>query len=190
MVWLVIIGIFIVAFGPLFWFMPSPRERRLARLRQQAYRQGMRVELRRLPRPDVAAEDRVSAGGRPRDTTGEYAAYLMPVPRRLRHLPALRVLRHGDGAAAAEGWAFEAGKRPDHPLLGVTLAALAPLLGELGDDVLAVECEPLAVAGYFLEGPGTTPERVDELAASLGRAARALADLDARQEAGNEPGKI
>jgi hypothetical protein len=150
----------------------------------------MRVELRRLPGHDVAAEERVTAGGRARDTTREAAVYVQPLPARLRILPPLRVLRHGDGSAAAQGWSFQAGRRPDHPRLGVMLEALVPVLESLPDDVVGFECEPQSVAAYWLEGPETTPERVDDLAARLGQAAEVLARLDAQLKADTEPGNI
>ena len=190
MVWLVIIGIFVVAFGPLMWLRPSARERRQSRLRQRAFELGMRVELRRLPGHDVAPEDRVSAGGRARDLTREYAAYLQPLPARLKVLPGWRVLRRGDGVEAAPGWWFEAGARPDDPRLADALAAVTPVLAELPEDVIAVECQPLTLAGYWLEGPQATPDRVDDLGRRLGVAAAALADLDARLQSPAEPGKI
>lgn len=187
MVWIIIVLILIVAFGPILWLMPSRRERRLSALRQRAYRHGMRVELKRLPGADVAPEERVTAGGRALDTTRECAAYLMPLGARLRMLPTWRVLRGGRGIEALPGWAFEPGRRPEHPRLDVMLATLTPTLQALPDDVVALECEPHSVAAYWLEGPGTTPERVDDLAVKLTAAAEALTGLDERLKADTEP---
>lgn len=182
-VWIIIVLILVVAFGPILWLMPSPRERRLARLRQQAYRDGMRVEMRRLPKQDPAAEERVTASGRPLDLTRECAAYLHPLTARLRMLPSGRLLRGGEGLRAVPGWVFEFGKKPDHPRLEDMLAVLEPVLQDLPEDVIAFECEPRSVAAYWLEGPGTEPARVTELAAHLERAGEALTALDARLEA-------
>jgi len=64
--------------------------------------------------------------------------------------------------------------------LGRILEGAAPMLAELPEDVIAVECESLTLAGYWLEGPETTPDRVDELADRLEAGGRALTDLDAR----------
>lgn len=186
MIWVVILLILLVAFGPLLWLRPSPRERRLGKLRQQAYREGLRVELRRLPRANPAAEERVTAGGRALDLSQECAAYLKPLTRRLRMLPAWRLLREGDGMAAFPGWAFEAGARPDHPRLQAALAAVATVVADLPDDVIAVECEPGNVAAYWVEGPGSTPDRVSGLAAKLGVAAAALEELDRQLKADTE----
>ncbi|HEX7036934.1 MAG TPA: hypothetical protein VF210_14250 [Pseudomonadales bacterium] len=190
MVWVVIVVILVVAFGPIFWLMPSRRERRIGRLRQRAYQRGMRVEMRRLPGIDVAPEDRVTAGGRPLDTSRECAAYLMPLATRLRLLPPARLLRRAEGTAAVPGWGFEPGRRPEDPRLDAMLAALTPTLEALPQDVPALEVDTHAVAGYWLEGPGTTPERVDELADRLARAAESLTDLEQRLEAESSAGGI
>jgi hypothetical protein len=132
----------------------------------------------------------VSAGGKALDTTRESMAYVMPLGARLRMLPAWRVLRGGQGVSAAAGWAFEPGQRPDHPRLAAVMEAVAPFLAALPEDVVAVECEPLAVAAYWQEGPGSTPERVDDLAARLSAAAKALRALDERLKTDTEPRNI
>jgi hypothetical protein len=150
----------------------------------------MRVELRRLPRQDLAAEERVTAGGRALDTSRECAAYVMPLGARLRMLPSVRVLRGRQGASAAPGWGFEPGTRPDHARLGAMLEALAELFAGLPDDVVAVECDAHGLAAYWLESPGAAPERVDDLAAQLESAAAALVALDTRLRADTEPGNI
>lgn len=183
MVWVVIVLVFLVAFGPILWLMPSKRDKRLSALRQQAYRQGMRVEMRRLPKQDPSAEERVSPGGRERDLTREYAAYIHPLGRRLRMLPRWRVLRGSDGLAALPGWIFAPGSKPDHPRLDAALAVVAPVLEAMPEDVLAVECESQSVAGYWTEAPGTTPDRVQDLGQRLEDAARHLNELDARLQA-------
>jgi hypothetical protein len=193
-VWIIILLILLVAFGPLLWLMPTRRERRLAGLRQQAYKEGMRVEMRRLPKQKPAPEERVTAGGRPLDLTRECAAYLYPLPHRLRMLPRWRVLRGEDGIEAYPGWIFELHGKPDDPRLDEMLAAVEPVVRDLPEDVIAFECEPQNVAGYWLESPGTGPERVADLATRLGEAARSLTQLDRRleeqAEGGDEHGNI
>lgn len=190
MIWLVIVVIMIAAFGPVLWLMPSARERRLAALRQRAYKEGLRVDLRRLPGSDVAAEDRVTAGGKTLDTSREVAAYVAPLGARLKMLPNWRLLRGEAGTRALPGWSFEAGKRPEHAELATLLETLRPLIADLPDDVVALECESHALAGYWLESPGAKPDRVTELARQLTAAGHALSELDARLLAATEPGNI
>jgi hypothetical protein len=182
-VWIIIIVILLVAFGPLMWLRPSPRERRQAALRQQAYQEGMRVELRRIPPRNPAPEERVTASGRERQLTLDAPAYIYPFPGRLRMLPKWRILRGDDGSPAYPGWVFEPGKRPDHPQLREMLDVLESMVGTLPDDVVAVECDPQNLAAYWLEGPGTTPARVTDLAGRLSGGARAIVDLDQRLRA-------
>lgn len=188
MVWIIIIVILLVAFGPLMWLRPSARERRQSALRQRAYQEGLRVELRRLPKRDPVPEERVSASGRVRDLDADAPAYVYPLPTRLRMLPKWRLVRGSDGMPAYPGWVFEPGRRPDHPRLREMLEVLGPVVQDMPEDVLALECDPQNLAGYWLEGPDTTPERVADLAARLGAGARALVDLDGRLRAEVEGG--
>ncbi|MEQ8485238.1 MAG: hypothetical protein RIB46_12820 [Pseudomonadales bacterium] len=190
MAWIIIIVIFIVAFGPLLWLMPTPRERRLARLRQQALQAGLRVELGRLPRSDPTPDQRVTAGGRALDLSRECAVYQQPLAKRLRHLPPARVLRGDLGAPAWPGWSFELGAKPEHPRLGATLDALAALVDTLPDDVIALEWRGHEVGAYWLESPGSGSESVPALASKLAAAAAALGALDASLEPATDPGNI
>lgn len=178
MVWLLIVVILLVAVGPLLWLRPTPRERRLAGLRTQARQDGLRVEMRRYPKLDLAPEDRVTAGGRPLSPELEAAVYLQPLPERLRRLPGWRVLRGDDGLAAWPGWVFELGRKPDHPALREALAAIADLIDTLPGDVVALECEPIALGAYWLERPGSTAAEVTALAGWLRAAADRIAGLD------------
>jgi hypothetical protein len=180
----------VVAFGPLLWLMPTPRERRLAALRQSAYGLGMRVELGRLPNADLPAQQRVSAGGRALDTTRPCAAYLHPLPRRLRHLPPVRVVRGDHGIAARPGWSFERGGKPDHPALGRAVDALAGTLEALPDDVLALEWRRHDIGAYWLESPGATAENVQNLAGLLAAGGAALSAVDDGVDGSGDRGNI
>lgn len=190
MAWIIIVLIFLVAFGPLLWLMPTQRERRLARLRQQAIQSGIRVELGRLPRPDPTPAQRVTAGGRALDVSRECAVYQHPLPKRLRHLPPARVLRGELGAPAWPGWSFEVGAKPDHPHLGAALNALATVAATLPDDVIALEWRGHEVGAYWLESRGSGADSVPELASKLAAAAAALGALDASLEPDTDPGNI
>ena len=167
MEWVIILLILLVAFGPVMWLMPTRKDRRLAGLRQRAKQEGLDVDIRRLPKLNPDPEDRVTPGGRPLPLVRECAAYSRPLPRKLRHHPAWRLMRGRageDGLPGLPGWVFEYRRKPDHPRLPAQLEALAPLFEDLPAVVIAVELEPRGLAFYWLEGPGTGPDRVAELA--------------------------
>jgi hypothetical protein len=176
--WVIIIVILLVAFGPILWLRPSARDRRQSALRTQARKDGLQVEMRRYPKLDLRPEERVTSGGKVVDAQLEAAVYRAPLDPKLRNLPAWRVLRATDGLPAWPGWVFELGTRPEHPELRRMLAVLEPLVAGLKDDVVALECTPLALGAYWLERPGTVPADVTSLADWLRRAGARLTALD------------
>jgi len=178
MVWLIIVVILLVAFGPILWLRPSRRDRRLVALRGQARADGLRVQMRRYPKLDLLPEDRVTAGGKRLETLLEAAVYLKPLDPKLRILPGWRIQRGTEGLPAWPGWVFELGKRPDSALLRPMLQALEPLLARLPADVVALECEPREIGVYWLERPGNGPAEVTVLAGWLTEAAARLAALE------------
>jgi hypothetical protein len=178
LVWLLIIVILLVAFGPILWLRPSPRDRRLTMLRAQGRKEGLLVEMRRYPKLDLAPEERVTAGGKPIPSMLESAVYLKPLDPKLRHLPGWRILRATEGLPALPGWVFELGRRPDSEHMRGVLAALEPLVARLPGDVVAVECDPLNLGVYWLERPGNGPAEVTALAGWLAEAAERLDALE------------
>jgi len=177
-VWLIVIVILLVAFGPILWLRPSARDRRLTGLRSQARREGLQVEMRRYPKVDLAPEERVTAGGKPLAPLLESAVYLKPLARKLRELPAWRVLRGTNGLPAWPGWVFEVGTKPASPHLHRVLDVLATLVERLPEDVVALECEALNFGAYWLERPGNGPAELTSLAGLLAEAAAQLAALE------------
>ena len=191
MTWLIIAVVLLVAFGPVLWLVPSRRDRRLSALRSEATRQGLVVELARLPNLAPSAEDRVSAGGARREPVIECAQYRKVLPAALRTLPSWRLRRGGDPGAAADlgvaawpgQWGFEHAERPplaERQLAEQMLAATAPAAAELPEDVIAVAFEPRQLTAYWLEQPGADGAA---LAGTLDRMAEALAELDRRRRA-------
>jgi hypothetical protein len=178
MVWLLIIVILLVAFGPILWLRPSPRDRRLTALRAQARKDGLRVEMRRYPHLDRAPEERVTAGGKPLESVRECAVYLQPLDPKLRHLPGWRILRAAEGLPAWPGWVFEIGTKPRDPQLQRMLDALALVVERLPGDVVGLECDPLNLGIYWLERPGNGPAEVTALAGWLRDAADRLVALE------------
>ncbi len=98
MTWLLIGLLFLAAFGPILWLLPNEADKRLSRLRTQARRRGLSVELARLPDPRPRAQDRVSSGGVIKQPVIRCAAYRMAITRPLQDLQPWRVVR-GDPEA-------------------------------------------------------------------------------------------
>ena len=192
MTWLIILVILLVAFGPVLWLVPSKRDRRLTRLRAQARAEGLIVELKSVPKLNPAAHERVSAGGRIRDPKIECATYQQPLTRKTEYLPGWCLLRNpgspGPGPATdldgkfhpvgeLPGWSYlTAPERSE--VLSQSIEAVKPLLGELPEDVVAVELSARTVAAYWLESPGSDVQQVAEIAAILRRIEAKILALD------------
>ena len=186
MTWLLIILVLVVAFGPVLWLVPSKRDKRLSALRSRARSEGLIVEMRRIPKPDPAPAERVSAGGKVRAPVLECASYALPLKRALKYLPAWRVVRKAaeDGPDPFADWQYD--QRPKgegRDFLDAVLKIAETLLKALPDDVAAVEVSSRMVLVYWLEKPGTTEADVPGLAADLGVFADSLSSLDEEIEA-------
>ena len=83
MEWLLIGLLLLAAVGPAFYFMPSKKDRRLARMRQQAHLEGLSVQLAEVRKLNPQAAERVSSGGEVRTPVYATAAYALPLRRRL-----------------------------------------------------------------------------------------------------------
>jgi hypothetical protein len=114
-VWLVILLLLMIGFGPVYWFRPSARERRIAGMRQRALQRGLQVELAKLPDPDPAPAARVTAGGVVKDAYVECVAYRLPdweairaAESNLLRAPAWRLRRTPhEVPGPAAGWAWD-----------------------------------------------------------------------------------
>ena len=76
----IIVGILALAIAPLFWAMPSRRERQLAALRTMARKDGFSLQLTEIDHPDPSAEMQVSAGGKQRRPMQACVAYRLQRP--------------------------------------------------------------------------------------------------------------
>lgn len=183
MTWIIIVVVLLVAFGPVFWLVPSRKDKRLAALRSRARADGLLVDIRRLPKLNPNPEDRVSAGGRVREPTVECAAYGRMFARKLRYLPGWRILRappEGEPDPFAD-WQYD--QRPTgegRAYLGAMLPLVRTALDRLSDDVIGFEVEPRGTFAYWLEKPGSTVETVGELASTLADLEADLTALDTR----------
>jgi hypothetical protein len=180
MTWLIIGLILLAAFGPVLWLVPSRKDRHLTALRDQARREGLIVELRRLPKLQPSAHERVTAGGRVKEPVQECAAYIQTLRRRLVMLPAWRVHRGMGELEARPGWYFDFERRARGDTFDATMSALDPLFGKLPADVVAVELGDRTLLAYWLERGAATRETVTGMALEMRAAQEALLDLDAR----------
>ncbi len=186
MTWLLILLVLVVAFGPVLWLIPSKKDKRLSAMRSRARSEGLIVEMRRIPKPDPAPEDRVSAGGRLRDPVLECASYALPLARKLKYLPDWRLVRKAADAAPdpLPDWQYD--QRPTgagRAFQNDVLSRAGSLLSALPDDVAALELSGRMVLAYWLEKPGSTEAHVPGLAKEMRAFADALGSLDREIEA-------
>ena len=104
MAWIIIGIVLAAAVGPIFWLLPSRRDRVRGQLRAAARHAGLVVEIADLPKVDARPEERVSAGGRPRDPTIDCIAYRLAFPRPMPDAPAWLLLRSHRENRYLEGW--------------------------------------------------------------------------------------
>ncbi len=178
MTWIIIGLILLVAFGPVFWLLPSKRDRRLSTLRQAARLAGLTVELRHLPKLNPEPEDRVSAGGKIREPVIDCAAYSWSMTRKLRVLPELRLLRGTQGTTALPGWVFDPERKRQGEHLDVLLKALGNIIETLPGDVIGFEVSERQLVCYWQESPGSGVELVTSMAARLRRLGHDLNRVD------------
>ncbi len=180
MTWVIIGLILLAAFGPVLWLVPSKRDRHLSALREQARREGLVVELRRVPKLNPRPEERVTAGGRIKLPMVECTAYTHTLTRRLAMLPSWRLLRGEDRPQARPGWEFD----PDFKATGVAFDASLESLDDLFDglpgDVIGVELSSRALILYWLESRGAKRSTVTALSALLMAAQDHLLAVDDR----------
>ena len=104
LVWIIIGIVLAVAVGPVFWLLPSKRDRAQGQLRSAARQAGLVVEIAALPKVDARAEERVSAAGKARDATIDCVAYRLALPRPMPNAPAWLLLRSDRENRYVRGW--------------------------------------------------------------------------------------
>ncbi len=190
MKWVIIVVVWLAAFGPVLWLVPSKKDRRLARMRQRARSNGLRVDITTLPDTYAPPTARVSAGGVEREPKVECAVYWAVSPRQLGYAPSWRILRTpepADGPAdrpadgPVRGWIWDS-KTADDPNYW---ERMVPLLEPLPDGILAVEANTREVGLYWQErvSAAEADEKVDEIAAFLNTLVEEQRRIDAEREA-------
>jgi hypothetical protein len=181
--WIIIAIVLLAAFGPVLWILPSRQDRRLTALRQAAREAGLVVELKRIPKTNPTAEERVSAGGAVREPVRNVAAYQHMLPRKIRHLPAWRLLAsEGAQAGTLEGWVFDPAQRPEAGPFPRLLALLEPWLAALPAGVLGAEATARSVLVFWSEGASSSVEDVGKIAQALHELGQQLSAWDVEIE--------
>ena len=180
MVWLIIGGVLLLAFGPILWILPSKRDRRLARLRQQARLEGLNVDVRLVNRLDADPTDRVTAGGQIRQPTFQATTYALSFPRKLRYLPAWRLLRSNTTDGPVSGWQYDT-TSPDRADPNV-LETLADPMQALPQDVVAIEQDARSLICYWLEKAPADARDATDLKAKMDAMAAVLKAAELAKE--------
>ena len=104
LVWIIIGIVLAAAVGPVLWLLPSKRDRLLGEFRAAARRAGLVVEMTAVPKVDATANERVSAGGTPRDPKIECVGYRLTLPRLLANAPRWLLLKSEHENRYVPGW--------------------------------------------------------------------------------------
>lgn len=182
-VWIIIGLILFAAFGPILWLVPSKRDRMLAKLRELARRTGLVVEVTVVPKLGASADERVSAGGKPRDPTLTVAAYRLPMRERTELAPSFSFLRHADDRPTAlDGWV-------EHPNVKTRRKPadaesywqeVQRAVEGLGDDFVGVEANATNTCLYWREH--LRGRSVEQIIEDIAKRLRRLAELQVRVE--------
>lgn len=179
LIWLLALAALALAFGPILYFLPSKKDRRLAALRTEARRLGLQVELRPVPKLDAGANERVTAGGRQRSPTHPSVCYWLALPLATAPLGSWRLLR------GPSGWVADAELPPPADLA----ARLLPLFDPLPEDAVAVEHRNRSLGCCWLERSPAGTETVASLKAALMDIAKALAAWGEQAFQGEQAGE-
>jgi hypothetical protein len=137
MTWLIILFAMLLAISPVLWLKPSPRQRRVARLREAAMKVGVVVKLESPPL---------------HDERGVMPAYRWPYPPR-RPGPDFVLVREEQAADAlasfGHGWRWRI--EPLRPLPEAAKACLEALVTRLPKDALVLESRASALTLWWWE---------------------------------------
>ncbi len=173
LVWIIIVLVLAIAFGPVLYLLPTRKDRRLAAMRLEARRQGLVVELAPVRKLEADADERVSAGGVRRSPVYDSLRYALPLGATPPRMRAWRLLR-----SARSGWVFDMELAP--PPGPELLAEILPYTRGLPDDAVALEWDGTALACYWLERFPANGDTVKALKTSLAGVGARLAAMDAK----------
>lgn len=186
MTWLIVGGLLILAFAPILWLMPTKRDRQLVKLREQARREGLMVEVTALPKRGAGFEERVGADGVVRDATQPCSAYRLPASRPWRGAPCWFLLRDEGGAGPVEGWVAH----PDVEFPSVDVGywdTVGRVFVGLEDQCVGMEVTESVASWYWLEN--ARGREAAELVGEIAKRLAAIAVLQSRFEVPPDTGE-
>ncbi len=151
MVWIIIGVVLVAAVGPIFWLLPSKRDRLQSDMRAAARQAGLAVEVAALPKVDARAEERVSAGGKARDATIDCVAYRLALPRRMPNAPAWLLLKADRENRYLKGWTTLSPPSRLPARQATYWQQIGDLVGALPGGCAAVEADTRYVSWYGRE---------------------------------------
>lgn len=177
MEWLIIAGAILLIITPVFWLLPTARQRHETRQRQHAMRLGLKVTLARLPHPDPTPEELVDGAGRERHPVISCARYALGINQKssLSAGVVWRTARSGatammSGHGLPDGWQWYGTSGQPPKLTDDLIALITATIEGLPDDTLALEGTSREVALFWREAGDTAQvDKVFDLLASLAR---------------------
>jgi len=176
--WIIIAVVIVMIIGPILYLLPTPKDKRLAGLREQARNLGLNVKLESIEQLDPGPQERVSAGGVYKDPRYSCAAYQLPmsigsyVDDRLilLKIPAQPTVPF---VVAMDGWALS-GPASQAVWQGIARVesitqVLREILGKLPQDTLACAIDARFVACYWTEKADTDSDAVENIQQQLVR---------------------
>ncbi|WP_299196880.1 hypothetical protein [uncultured Amphritea sp.] len=149
MKWAIIVLVMMSLLGSMMWVMPSPRERYLAKLRQQASRRGFQVQIVRAKPPRAAGQVEPEVM---KATAYRLPRYNLDKKHRANFIEwqIFRQIAVAD-EGLPEGWCWGVGERR---LNEKQLAMLNLLISQLPEGVASVESTPIHISLYWNEKGG------------------------------------
>lgn len=162
MEWFIILLALAVVIGPILYLVPSEKDRYITALRALARKQGYTVQIDKVLKLDPSSDERVTAGGGVRQPALACARYQKPLGVSLNNLTPIILMRLPDqptmpvellqgkwGVAAADPVQYKALQQWRSYAAAST--ELISVLGQLPDDVLAVQFDKRFVAAFWTE---------------------------------------
>ena len=151
MAWIIIIGILLVAIGPVLYVMPSKRDKQLIALRSQARTAGLTVDISHIPDLNATAIDKVSAGGKKREPKIKCATYTLMPSHPFQNSPCWHLGRSKTDNVLVTGWGRIGAVRGISSSDDGYWARIGAIINALPGSCIAVKTTPHEICWQGLE---------------------------------------